>query len=84
MTDTPLPMFSVREVAEIIGIRAHSVTALIRTRELRATDISLRPGGRPTWRVSRDELESFLRRRTQSVAPPRRRKRVGKTVTQYF
>lgn len=77
-------MLSVREVAEILGTRTHSVTALIRSHSLRAVDISLVPGGRPTWRVSREELDSFIARRTRSAAPPRRRKRKSKPVKQWF
>lgn len=78
-------MLSVKEVAELLAIRVHSVTALIRSGELRGIDVSLKPGGRPTWRVEREEIESFFRRRTHSATPRRRRRRRSSaTVKQYF
>jgi excisionase family DNA binding protein len=68
-------MLSVREVADALSIRCRSVTSLIASGQLRAVDVSLHPGGRATWRIEREELESFLRRRTHSAAPRRRRRR---------
>ena len=73
-------MLSVREVAQLLMIQPASVTKLIRIGQLRASDVSLTPGGRPTWRVEREEVESFLRRRAHSAVPKRRRKRRTKEV----
>jgi excisionase family DNA binding protein len=77
-------MLSVREAAELLGIRSHSVTALIRSKQLVAVDVSLTPGGRPTWRITSEEFDSFLRRRAHTPTPPRRRKRKSQLVKQYF
>ena len=83
MTDRPL--HTVAQVAEILAIRRHGVTALIRSGELRAVDVSLTPGGRPRWRISQDDLDGFLLRRTHQAAPKRRRRRrKPQNVTQYF
>lgn len=76
---------SVKQVAELLGIRTHGVLSLIRSGELRAVDVSLVQGGRPRWRIMPDDLEGFLLRRTHQVAPPRRRRRrPATTVKQYF
>lgn len=77
-------MLSVKEVAELLGIRQHGVLTLIRNGELAAHDVSLKPGGRPRWRIAREEIESFLTRRAHVAAPKRRRKRRPKDVKQYF
>jgi plasmid maintenance system antidote protein VapI len=77
---------TVKQVAERLGLRRHAVLALINTGALKASDVSLKPVGRPTWRVLQSELELFLLRRTRQVAPPRSRSRRRKATgaTQYF
>lgn len=75
---------TVREVAELLGIRQHSVLALIHKGELRAFDVSLERGGKPRWRIARDELDSFMTRRTHQAAPPRRRHRSRSIPRKYF
>jgi excisionase family DNA binding protein len=82
MSDTA---FSVRVVAERLGIRQHGVLALIHGGELRAVDVSPKPGGRPHWRILPEDLDGFLTRRTHQAAPPRRRRRNPRTnVKRYF
>lgn len=81
MTDHQL---STKQVAEQLGIRVASVTALIRSGQLRAADVSLHPGGRPCWKIDPQEIESFLRRRTHSIAPPRKRRRNSQPAKKYF
>jgi excisionase family DNA binding protein len=78
------PAYSVRRVAELLGIRQHGVLSLIRSGELRAVDVSLKQGGRPRWRIMPDDLEGFLLRRTHQPAAPRRRRRKPQTVKHYF
>jgi excisionase family DNA binding protein len=77
-------LLSVREVAELLGCRPHSIGAMIRSGQLRAIDISLVPGGRPTWRVDREELEIFIQRRTHTAAPKRRRKQKKRLCKVWF
>ena len=72
MTD---PMMSVKQVAQLLSVRQHSILNLVRTGQLRAVDVSLVQGGRPRWRILPDDLEGFILRRTHQVAPPRRRRR---------
>ena len=79
------PLLAVKQVAELLGIRQHGVLTLIRSGELPAIDVSLHPGGRPRWRISADDLETFLARRTRRPDPPRKRRRRASTaVTEYF
>lgn len=78
-------MLSVKEVAELLGIRPHGVLQLIHTGQITAADVSLHPGGKPRWRVSRGEAEEFVRRRTKSPTPKRRRRRrQAPDIKQYF
>jgi len=81
MTET----LTVKEVAAILRIREHGVLTLIKSGQLRASDVSLTQGGRPRWRVLRDDLDGFLLRRTHQASPPRRRRRRPvKPVKKYF
>ena len=82
MADTAL---TVQQVAQALRIRRHGVLALIKSGELRAVDVSLKPGGRPRWRVLPDDLDGFLTRRAHQPAIPRRRRRKPRShVKDYF
>jgi len=76
---------TVKQVAELLRVRQHAVLSLIDSGELAAADVSLHPGGKPRWRISADDLEAFLARRTRRPEPPRRRRRrANSAVTKYF
>jgi hypothetical protein len=79
MPDRPL-YYSVNEVAGILKIRRHGVYGLMNQPDgIRAVDVSLKPGIKPLWRISAEDLEGFIRRRTHHAAAPRpRRKRPAK------
>ena len=62
-------MLSVREVALRLGIRTHGVLTLIHSEAIRSVDCSLKPGGRPLWRIDPEELENFILRRTHQTVP---------------
>ena len=79
------PLLSVKAVATLLGIRTHGVSALIRSGELRAIDVSIVPGGRPRWRILPDDLDGFIMRRTHQASPQRkRRKRRPQPAKQWF
>jgi len=79
------PLRTVKQVAELLRIRQHGVLTLIRSGELPAADVSLHAGGKPRWRISADDLEAFVARRTRRPEPPRRRRRrANSAVTKYF
>ncbi len=66
---------SVREVAAQLGIRQHGVLSLIASGELVAINVSLKPGGRPLWRIMPEAFDGFLARRSSQGPAPRRRRR---------
>ena len=78
------PFYTVKQVAELLGIRTHGVSALIRSGQLRAIDVSLTPGGKPRWRIMPDDLDAFVLRRTHQAPQPRRRRRKRPLVKEYF
>ena len=79
------PFFSVKQVAQLLAIREHSVLTLIKKGDLRAIDVSMTPGGKPRWRILPDDLDAFISRRTHQAAPPRSRRRKPKAIVkQYF
>jgi len=52
--------FSVREVAERLGVSAHAVLGWIRAGELRAVNVASSPRcRRPSWRISPAALADF-------------------------
>ncbi len=65
------PLFmTANEVARLLRVRRSKVASWIRAGELKAADVSERPGlGRSNWRISRQDLNEFLQRR-QPVPPP--------------
>ena len=78
------PFLSVRQVAELLGIRQHGVLSLIRSGEIRAADVSLTPGGRPHWRIMPDDLDGFITRRTHQPAIRQKRWRKLTNAKRYF
>jgi excisionase family DNA binding protein len=77
--------YSVREVAEMLSLRQHSILALIARGELRGIDVSLKRGRRPHWRIAAEDVEGFIARRTLQTAPRRRRRRRSATlIKRYF
>lgn len=68
----------------ITGSRPETVIAWIRSGELPAVNFARRGASRPRYRIHRDELAAFLRRRT--VSPPTKpapRRLPEATVTRY-
>jgi excisionase family DNA binding protein len=57
------------EIATRLRVDAHKVLGWIRRGDLRAINVS--DGWRPRYRISPDDLESFLRRREVQPPPPR-------------
>jgi len=74
------------EVADTLGVNADKVRTWILAGELRAVDLSIKQGGRPRWKISEDDLESFLSRRiaTPPPKPTRRRKRQPENVIEFY
>ena len=76
---------SVKDVATVLGVQQHHVLSLIQNGSLRASDVSISQGQRPRWRITEDDLDGFLAKRTEQVTPPRRRRRKpAPTITEFF
>lgn len=69
------------EVARLWRIRHDKVLAWIRSGELRAVNVTAKPGGRPTYRIDPDDLKAFADRRA-AVPLPRRSKQRKREQTQ--
>ncbi len=80
----PKSALTVAQVAERLGTRTHTVTAWIKSGELRAIDISQSAGGRPTWRIMPEDLDAFIERRTHQAAPKRTRRKKRSNIKEFF
>lgn len=73
------------QIAERLAVTHDRVLDWIASRELPAHLVGRqRNAKRPTYRVSVDDLDSFLLRRRTEVPAPKRRKRKLPPVTKYF
>lgn len=63
------------QVAELLGVAHDKVLRFVREGELRAVDLSTHRGKRPRWHISREDLDKFLARRSNSPPPKPRRRR---------
>lgn len=81
MTDRRSEFLTPPEVARLLRVRREKVLYWVRRGELPASDLSERRGGRPRFRIARDDLDAFLERRqvpVKSKTTRRRRKRTRK------
>ena len=79
-------MLTPQQLAKQMGIHVDKVYALIRSGELRATDTAVKRGGRPRYRISRDDADAFQQRRRNLPPPPAvpRRKKRDLGITEYY
>lgn len=63
-------MLTAKQAANRLGLTADSVRALINDGSLRASNFGR--GRTPRWRVSEDELNSFIESRRKQKAPARK------------
>jgi len=72
-------------VAERLGVDPDRVRGWIVRGELRAVDVSERPGqGRPRYRVLLEDLDAFLTARAVAPPAPRRASRPKKIARKYY
>lgn len=72
--------FTVKQVADSEQIGVSTLLDLIRDGELIAYDISRRVGGKPSWRITEEELAAFRERRS-SVKPVKALKQRRRPIT---
>lgn len=76
--------YSIREIRERYGVGEHTVLAWVRRGELRAIDVSRKPGGRPKWRITQEALDAFEAHRTPTPPPSRAKRRRPAGVIEYY
>jgi hypothetical protein len=73
------------QVAAQYGIHADKVLAWIRTGELRAVNVAIRPNGkRARWRIDPADLALFEAGRTRQPTPKIRRRKKLADVIEFF
>lgn len=76
MEDLPHDYLTPPEAASLLRIDVHRVLTLIRSGELRASNVATRLSGRPRYRIARSDLDAWLARRAAAaVATPVVRRR---------
>jgi excisionase family DNA binding protein len=73
-------VYTVKAVAEKLGVQIHAVLRWISKGEIAATNLARDAAGqRPRWRIAEQALAEFLERRTKQPPLPRspRRKRLA-------
>ena len=78
---------SLPETAKLLRINESKLIHWIRTGELTAIDLSQNRNQRPRWKVSREELDRFLRSRQSTPAPEppkRQRKKTTASKRKFF
>ena len=68
-TDAKPAVLTPPKLAREWGVDEDTIYAWIRSNELRATNVVKKPGGRPRYRISRQDADDFQRRR-QNLPPP--------------
>ena len=63
MNNAPPEYLTPPEAAKLLRVRIDKLRGWITRGELAASDVSDRPGGRPRYRIARDDLDDFLQRR---------------------
>jgi excisionase family DNA binding protein len=78
--------YGVKELCERFHVGEHTVLGWIKRGELRAINVSRKPGGKPKWRITQEALEAFELVRTSAPKQPRRsrRKRTPEGVFEFY
>ena len=68
------------QVAKRLGVNADKVLSWIRSGELSAVNVTIKPGGRPKYRITAADLDTFKNRRSPQprIKPKRAAKPSGK------
>lgn len=68
-----IPFLTSGEAAEYIGVSKYHMTRLIREGKVTAVNVSTRPDGRASWRISVKSLEKFVaeRERVANTSDPK-------------
>ena len=84
-TKTTQEYLTAPQVGKELKVGHEKVLSWIHSGELRAADVSTKRGQRPRWRISRDDLNLFLARRSATPPPkPRRQRRQAEDVIEFY
>ena len=85
-TVAPTAWLSPPAVARELAIRESKVSGWIHSGELTAVNVAEHSGGRPRWRIRREDLEAFLLRRQSAGPAPtvKRRRRTDPNIIKFF
>lgn len=79
--------YTTSQVAEFLGTTIDKVQDLIKSCQLQAINITLKPHARPRWRISESAFQHFKNARSNAPQPPSaprpRRERAG-NYTKYY
>ena len=76
--------FTVAEVAAEERVSVHTTLKWIAEGWLKAHNVSRKPGGRPTWRITEEALRQFRELRTPGPPPVRTRRRKPVEVETFY
>ena len=82
-----IDLLSPPELGRRYGFAPETIIGWINAKELKAANTTVKPGGRPRWRVKIDDFEQFLLRRSNiaTAKPPRtRRKSQPANVIEFY
>ena len=71
------------KAAKVLRVDPETIRELIRSGELRASNLARRGSTRPRWRISREALEEFLAGREPRPAAKKKR-RSSARIIQFF
>lgn len=82
----PRAKTTVPAYAEECGVTQATVLLWIRNGELQAVNVARKPGGRPSWRISREAIERFEAGRTATPRPvaTKTRRRKSPEVIEFY
>lgn len=86
MTTANRTYSKVPHLADDYAVSQHTVLNWIARGELEAVNVARKPGGRPSWRISREALARFeaARAATPRQAPTRTRRQKPADVIEFF
>ena len=86
MIDARKIYYTPPQLATRLGVKPETIIRFIRRGELRAFDVSGRPGiGRPRFRIAVDAVIEFENKRSPATAArPARRRRKDPAIIEYF
>lgn len=71
------------KAAKVLRVDPETIRELIRSGELRASNLASRSATRPRWRISREALEEFLAGR-EPRPPAKKKRRSNARIIQFF